>query len=350
VIGADNITLKLNGHTIDGDAIPSATTPNAGIRLAGHHGVALINGNVQEFDTGVLLDAAPANRLRRLTVLHNAPGRGIDLENHSDSNDIEANTAAGNTRAAIVMVDSDHMLVRDNTTRDSPAGGIVGHATSHTRIEHNLSAVGADEGSSDNLIADNTATGGEAGIGVQGNRNLVSGNSVFKNCGDILVAGDHNTVVANLVRESTGTADSGCGVGIAVEGGVANLVAGNSVAGITGQGQGIRVNAYEEFGGIPTIGTVIRANLIRDAASDGIAIATDSGSGETVDDTVVEANLIIGSGNDGINIARAATTVTRNLALHNANLGIEAIPGVIDGGGNRAFANGNPLQCINIAC
>src|SRR3954452_16066941 len=45
-----------------------------------------------------------------------------------------------------------------------------------------------------------------------------------------------------------------------------------------------------------------------------------------------------------------ATTVTRNLAVHNANLGIEAIPGVIDGGGNRAFGNGNPAQCINIAC
>jgi len=108
---------------------------------------------------------------------------------------------------------------------------------------------------------------------------------------------------------------------------------------------GIRANAYQEFGGIPTIGTVIRANLVRDAATDGIAIAS-----ETVNDTVVEANLIIGSGNDGIKIARAATTLTRNLALHNANLGIEAMPGVTDGGGNHAYGNGNPLQCINITC
>jgi hypothetical protein len=93
---------------------------------------------------------------------------------------------------------------------------------------------------------------------------------------------------------------------------------------------------------------VIRANLVRDSATDGIAVGTDSDG--TVTGTILEANLVIGSGHDGINVARAATTVTRNLALRNANLGIEAIPGVADGGGNHAFGNGNPLECINIAC
>ena len=41
--------------------------------------------------------------------------------------------------------------------------------------------------------------------------------------------------------------------------------------------------------------------------------------------------------------------VTRNWAFRNADLGLEA-PGVTDGGGNLAFANGNPNQCVGVAC
>ena len=32
------------------------------------------------------------------------------------------------------------------------------------------------------------------------------------------------------------------------------------------------------------------------------------------------------------------------------DLGIEAVFGVIDGGGNRARGNGDPRQCVNIFC
>jgi hypothetical protein len=34
----------------------------------------------------------------------------------------------------------------------------------------------------------------------------------------------------------------------------------------------------------------------------------------------------------------------------NADLGIEAVEGVIDGGRNRASGNGDPLQCLNDDC
>ena len=42
--------------------------------------------------------------------------------------------------------------------------------------------------------------------------------------------------------------------------------------------------------------------------------------------------------------------IDRFIANHNHDLGIEAVPGVIDGGGNHAAGNGNPAQCINIDC
>jgi hypothetical protein len=36
--------------------------------------------------------------------------------------------------------------------------------------------------------------------------------------------------------------------------------------------------------------------------------------------------------------------------VRNGDLGIEAVRGVIDGGGNVARHNGDPRQCTNIAC
>jgi hypothetical protein len=49
-------------------------------------------------------------------------------------------------------------------------------------------------------------------------------------------------------------------------------------------------------------------------------------------------------------VRSASTTLTKNTANDNGDLGIEAVPGVIDGGGNRARGNGNPAQCLNVSC
>ena len=42
-------------------------------------------------------------------------------------------------------------------------------------------------------------------------------------------------------------------------------------------------------------------------------------------------------------------TVMSNVANRNADLGIEA-PGVVDGGGNHAARNGDPLECEGVSC
>ena len=53
---------------------------------------------------------------------------------------------------------------------------------------------------------------------------------------------------------------------------------------------------------------------------------------------------------DGISVGSPRTTLTRNEARHNGRLGIEAVKGVIDGGGNRASGNGDSRQCVHVAC
>jgi parallel beta-helix repeat protein len=55
-------------------------------------------------------------------------------------------------------------------------------------------------------------------------------------------------------------------------------------------------------------------------------------------------------GDDGIDVESPATTLARNLALHNGDFGIEAVTGVTERGRNKASGNGNPAQCTNIAC
>ena len=55
-------------------------------------------------------------------------------------------------------------------------------------------------------------------------------------------------------------------------------------------------------------------------------------------------------GQDGIKNDSSSTTFVANIANDNFNLGIDSVPGVVDGGRNRATGNGNPLQCVNVAC
>jgi hypothetical protein len=67
--------------------------------------------------------------------------------------------------------------------------------------------------------------------------------------------------------------------------------------------------------------------------------------------TRVVANLAqFNGGGDGILVDNPQTTITGNTANDNLDYGIEAVAGVTDGGGNTASGNGNPAQCLNVAC
>ena len=157
--------------------------------------------------------------------------------------------------------------------------------------------------------------------------------------------------MANVVTKTLGCSPDDCGTGIETPGGTGNLIAANLVSGT--KDQGIRLREFEADGGPPTIGNVIRGNIVRDAGSDGIVLqdkTSDITGHGTVKDNLVANNLVTGSGLDGINVNRPANTVSGNVALRNRVFGIEAVDGVIDGGGNLAFGNGNPAQCINVAC
>jgi hypothetical protein len=71
-------------------------------------------------------------------------------------------------------------------------------------------------------------------------------------------------------------------------------------------------------------------------------------------DTMLDGDLVDCPG-DGIvigadDIDSPFTTIEANIANRNRDLGIDAMSGVIDAGGNRAAGNGNPLRCVNVLC
>ena len=330
VIGADNVTLDLNGHVIDGDATEFADCPpdepcDLGVFSSGYDGVTIKGGTVREFTFGVILEAAENARLSRLALNDNL-WSGLLVAGASHST-VEGLSVSGNglttDQAGIDVFDSHDLVIERNSVVGNGDIGFYIIGLEDSRIDRNSGARNP-----------------EAAILMEGNRNKLTRNR-FSDGGDaIIVSGDGNTVAANLLSSSG--CDGECGFGVSLEGGTGNLIQGNVMSHF--HQAGIRVASFEAEGGPPTTGNTISDNLVHDSDVDGVIVEA------TATDTVVARNLVIGSGDDGIDVDNPKTTLTRNIALHNGDLGIEAVPGVSDGGGNKAHANGNRAQCTNVAC
>jgi parallel beta-helix repeat protein len=352
VIGADNLKLDLGGHTIDG----TGTLDTAGIRLARHHGVTIQHGKVQEFDLGVLFEAADGNAVRRITAIRNA-SRGIQLESGSDGNRVEFVVANANALSGIVVFLSErnviaHAISSHNTFNGFTASTAGGNRIVDSTFAGNTTGIGLANSSNHNVVAGNVVSDStEASIAISGDDNLVTGNRSEHNGWGIDFSGDRNQILANVVRGTIGCSDGDCGAGIDLNGGARNLIASNVVNRTIDEG--IRLHEFEADGGAPVVGNAVRGNVVRNAGRDGIAlqIHTDEITGQgTLKDNLIQSNLVIDSRHDGINVGRPTNTVSRNVVVHNDALGIEAVPGVIDGGGNLAFGNGDPRQCQVVAC
>ncbi len=98
IIGADNVTLDLNGHTIDGDGTPfrrlrSRTEPcDVGVADARRDGIVVKHGSVREFEFGLQFGAIPPPSARAFST------RGTDLSASSSLGPIRClvRNSAGN--------------------------------------------------------------------------------------------------------------------------------------------------------------------------------------------------------------------------------------------------------------
>jgi parallel beta-helix repeat protein len=322
IIGADGITLDLNGHSVDGDGQPFEACPegefcDVGVLNDGHRGVRVLNGLVSEFAEGVFILGAHHNRVSGVTSYRNAS-------------------------FGFIVFASARSVIRNSAGSENipPEGDGLGLFGSHRiRIVGNSftrNGLGIHvQDSTNNLIKGNLIAGTRDGPGilVEADHNEMRGNDCRRNGICILVAkGDGNVVARNRVRAGDD--------GIAVENGRRNLVIRNLV--LETRDTGIYLGLA-----LPPIGgrsNVVRDNVVIGSGSDAFKVTKNDHH------SVLRQNVAREAGDDGFKVRSSTAKLSDNRAVSNGDLGIQAAPGVIDGGGNRARGNGDPRQCVNIAC
>lgn len=326
-VGASGVVFDLGGHTITG-----TTTPEPGFEgvviQSNRTDVVVRNGTVRGFNRGVAIRPGANNALITGLVLD---GNGLGIGAFGDP---EANRFPLNARIVGNTV--------SNTTRFS---GMQLAGNGH-RVEGNTIINGAGDGifyaGSNNLIVGNTII--DAGRGGIRQSSFPSTPGPFQN----------NRITANRI---SGHDRLGPSSGITVRLGASTQVTGNTV-----EGRRTSPGVFVE----DSAGTLVTQNqltdngsgiLVRGNASDtslAANVATGNRQGITIEspatNTRLERNIAAENEFDGINVLAPSSILVGNTAYRNGSFGIRAVAGVVDGGGNRAFANGFAQCTPNIAC
>ena len=322
VIGADDITLDLNGHRIDGDGeefeqCGAREFCDVGIANGGHNGVTVRDGSVREFAVGVFLLRARHNRVLDISSKRNT-FFGF-LANEAARSAIRDSSGSDNIAPegdGMGVFGSHGLRIVDNTFRNNPGPGI------HV------------EDSDDNLIKGHRFSHNSPAILMDADHNRVRRNRFDRNEGGVILSGRRNVVERNRLARD--------GHGIAIEKGRRNLVARNVV--IEPRGRGISLGLdFADGTSIGGVGNIVRRNEVRGSDGDGFLVNAGGNN-------LLKRNVATGAREDGFDVESGSTKLTRNRATRNADLGIDAVRGVVDGGGNRATGNGDGRQCVNVKC
>jgi parallel beta-helix repeat protein len=404
VIGADHITLDLNGHTIDGVESTGCDRPavlTAGVHNPGHDGLTVKGGTVQQFDTGVAagsatdgmsdghvhglvlrddrfggvalgsgagvtatagnqvdrnlvsgspcgdglkLNTGQANRFADNRVENSATGIDLCCGTANDANVVVDNVVAGTTGFGVLVFDSGQDRIAGNVLTDIGDAGIqvIGAGSATSLTDNTITRVRfAGIGVAACLDECGDVPAVPTGVRIVGNALAATGDGIFLSDTD-----------GDLVRDNAitgaGTFGSGFGVGVLLNGVSSSLIRANTITdgGNDGPGPGILVGVPPDFGPSPRPvgGNRIARNTVIGQRADGILVAS------TAQDTTLARNTADRNGADGIHVVSRTTLLRRNSADDNAAFGIEAVAGVTDGGGNRAHGNGAAAQCSGVGC
>ncbi len=197
IIGADNITVELNGNVVKGADAPGSV----GIQISDRIGVTVKGpGVVERFEGGIDITGGGQNTVKDVTVANNKllsclpvipPGpRGIQIRN-SANNRIKGNAVVNNCRGIVVVgPDSQGNSVRENSsTLNFFFGILVRNGPHNNEIKSNTltgntgPGVSLAQNVSENEVAENFIHSNSLGITLQGNadRNRVKENVITNN-------------------------------------------------------------------------------------------------------------------------------------------------------------------------
>jgi parallel beta-helix repeat protein len=287
-------------HVQCGDVITQDTRLDSDLIDCPGNGVTIGAANIRLDLAGHTVDGSGSG-----TGVDNTGGYdGVKIENGSIKDfgsGVFLNGAAGNQlrelvlsngSAGIVLANSVESRVEKNSTSDYGSWGLVLFVSNRNRIEKNSFTNSSFRGAYGLQLLDSDGNAIE--------KNFASHS--FAAAFDIFAGSDDNNVDKNTGSDSF--------FGLSVQDADRNILTKNVVS----------------------------------LATDGIFLDNRS------EGTLISANEAFQNSDDGIHVEDAAATLTRNTANDNGDLGIEAVPGVTDGGGNRATGNGNPAQCVNVSC
>jgi parallel beta helix pectate lyase-like protein len=332
VIGADGVTLDLNGHTIDGRG------SGTGVSARGYDDVGVVRGAIQGFATGVSFEDVFGGAVRKVAF----GGNGIACTS-SQGCVIEGNAVYG---AGIVVVRTGTRaatVIRENLVRGASGAGITVNFTGAETAVTGNRVEGAGIGiealhASVGRIAANSISG-SSGPGIHaslGGDTTIDRNMIWRNGGDG-IALDHFLDVRlfrNVVLRNGKD-------GIHGEALPRPLVQDNVVS--RNRGNGIFLGGVapgRESSGF----ALLSANVALRNRLDGIALTAAAPQAE------LTGNRALRNGDDGIDVAGSATGLSENRSHRNADLGIDAVGSAVDGGGNRARRNGARAQCRHVRC
>jgi parallel beta-helix repeat protein len=238
VIGANNITLDLNGHTVAGSANPG---DQAGVALVGRSGVTVKNGTVRNFDVGVVIEGGSGNTVQGVNAVGNisfetVPRRGGDgiAILSSRNNRIVNNSAVNNGPYSGIGIYSDVDSAHPRATTGVSSGNVV----DGNLVQGNIQA------RTPNNVVNNDNIGIRLEPGNTGNlivNNRVEGNGLD---GITLFVRNTFTTVRNNAVTGNGfyrqTARRGNGIGLQIGGANDNLVENNFVSRNADNGISIR--------------------------------------------------------------------------------------------------------------
>jgi parallel beta-helix repeat protein len=196
-IGADNITLDLNGHRVF--ASVSTFGEGAGIRVFRRTGVTVKRGTVSGFDGGVVIEGGSGNTVSQVSARDNIArvpalyGDGIAILS-SRNNRILGNQAINNGPFSGIGiysdVDNDHLRQTTGVSSGNVVDGnsMVANVTTRAGVVNNAATeadgMRLEPGTSGNLIVNNLfARNGLDGISlfVRANDNTIRNNAMDQN-------------------------------------------------------------------------------------------------------------------------------------------------------------------------
>ncbi|HEV2713522.1 MAG TPA: right-handed parallel beta-helix repeat-containing protein [Gaiellaceae bacterium] len=343
LVGADNITIDLNGHTIDGANVRKAGT-GAIVTKGRHANVTISNGTITDFYFSGVSLRGRGNVVRKVTVRKIGAGcrqgdicaainlmncRGCTIADSVVSNAVRALQVNG-----INVFGSPGTRVERTRVQGTPGEGLAMHHSPGSRIVGNEfernrgNGIQVNSSSDATWVTGNDALGNRrAGIAVGASRKArVLGNNVSGNAEVGLLLFD--------LRESLarGNRARGNGTGIVLYAGQAGIA---------------------QFGGKHGASrNRLVANIATKNDRVGIRVRGDGGK-DRADNNLLSRNVANSNGRDGGIVVEGSATGNKlrgNTANANAGHGITAVRRTIDAGGNRARRNRRPPQCVGVRC